>query len=302
MIKFDIKQELSEKTNNELENSVHEKDTNVKIINENKFQLKMQLKGKEILNEMVKNYDITKSTTKVERGEDNWYKYCGVVILKMKDDGVPIDVLQDNLIDHILDSLMYNEKIELLNYLNINCKDKNSINSQSDFFTIKIKKYFCDKIIHGNNITAIILFDGPSRINNLKVYILKNNLWQDAEPEDIRDISPFINEKYKLRTNLNSYVGFIGFEDKNKYMIFKVKDTTRARNSGSRCDQAGKKKTIDILNDIVGEKKYTKENTRGIVQQELCILQEFLLRNYERVNKDGKTWFLSTELAVINDF
>jgi hypothetical protein len=39
-----------------------------------------------------------------------------------------------------------------------------------------------------------------------------------------------------------------------------------------------------------------------MVQQELCILQEFILRNYERDQKDGKTWFLNTELAVINEF
>ena len=33
------------------------------------------------------------------------------------------------------------------------------------------------------------------------MYILKNNKWINAEPEDIRDISPFINDKYKLQTN-----------------------------------------------------------------------------------------------------
>jgi hypothetical protein len=26
------------------------------------------------------------------------------------------------------------------------------------------------------------------------------------------------------------------------------------------------------------------------------------LRNFERIQKDGKTWFLTTELAVINEF
>ena len=63
-----------------------------------------------------------------------------------------------------------------------------------------------------------------------------------------------------------------------------------------------KKKTIDLLNLIVGKEEYTKENTKGIVQQELCILQEFILRNYEREQKDGKTWFLNTEMSVISEF
>jgi hypothetical protein len=302
MINIDIKQDISNVVEKEIESNKNNTNTNISI-KKLETNLKSNSKGKEILDEIIKNYDITKTTTKVERGESDWYKYCGIVIKKMKEEGIPIDILQDNLIDHILDSLMYNEKIELLNYLNINCKEHNKIQNQmQSMFLIKIKKYFCDKIIHGNNITAIVLFDGPSRINNLKLFVLKNNLWIDAEPEDIRDVIPLINEKYKLRNNLNNHVGFIGFEDKNKYMIFKIKETTRTRNTGSRCDQAGKKKTIDVLNEIVGDKKYTKENTRGVVQQELCILQEFILRNYERENKDGKTWFLNTELAVINDF
>ena len=308
MIKIDIKSDLLKNEINEINiNENSNENTNkikeLSILNENtneNIKENIKEKGKSILQELINNYEITKTTTKVTRGEDNWYKYCGIVIYKMHEEGIPINILHDDLIDHMLDSLMDHEKIELLNYLNINCKE-NNLTKETDLFIIKIKKYFCDKIIHGNNITAIILFDGPSRINNLKVYILKNNKWINAEPEDIRDISPFINDKYKLQTNLNTFVGFMGFEDKNKYMIFKVKDTSKVRHTGSRCDQAGKKKTIDLLNDIIGEKKYTKENTRGIVQQELCILQEFILRNNERNKKDGKTWFLNTELAVIND-
>jgi hypothetical protein len=314
MIKIDIKSDLFNNENineNKIDtNKINTNKINTNKINENTNKIKelsilnentnIKEKGKSILQELIDNYEITKTTTKVTRGEDNWYKYCGIVIYKMHEEGTPINILHDDLIDHMLDSLMDHEKIELLNYLNINCKE-NNLTKERDLFIIKIKKYFCDKIIHGNNITAIILFDGPSRINNLKVYILKNNKWINAEPEDIRDITPFINDKYKLQTNLNTFVGFMGFEDKNKYMIFKVKDTSKVRHTGSRCDQAGKKKTIDLLNDIIGEKKYTKENTRGIVQQELCILQEFILRNNERNKKDGKTWFLNTELAVIND-
>jgi hypothetical protein len=174
--------------------------------------------------------------------------------------------------------------------------------NKEDVFITKIKKYFCDKIIRYRNLIAIVLFNGPSRKDNLKIYIYKNGKWIDAEPEDIREIGEAVNEKYKLKRNFNEFVGFMGFEEKNKYMVFKVKDTTKKRHTGSRCDQAGKKKTIDLLNQILGIEKYTKENTRGIVQSEMCILQEFTLRNFERQHKDGKSWFLTTELAVINDF
>jgi hypothetical protein len=251
---------------------------------------------------MRANYDLARTTGKVDRGEDNWYKYCGIVILKMRKEGISIDALQDFLIDHIIESLMYREKVDLLNYLHIDNESSCQISGKDDIFLSKVKKYFCDKIIRYRKLTGIVLFDGPSRKNNLKVYILKNHRWIDAEPEDIREIGLAINDKFKLKPNLNQFVGFMGFEEKNKYMIFKVKDTTKQRHTGSRCDQAGKKKTIDLLNEIVGKEQYTKENTKGIVQQELCIFQEFTLRNYEREHKDGKTWFLTTEMAVISEF
>jgi hypothetical protein len=170
---------------------------------------------------------------------------------------------------------------------------------EEDIFIMKVKKYLCEKIIHTQNLTAIILFDGPSKKKNLKIYVFQNNQWSPAEPEDIRELIPIISEKYKLKNPLNKYVGFIGFEEKQKYMVFKVKDTENTRNTGSRCDQSGKKKTIDLLNLIVGKEEFTKENTRGVSQQELCVQQEFILRNYERENKNGKTWFLPTEMAVI---
>jgi len=253
---------------------------------------------KKILEDLRKNYDTARTTAKVERGEENWYKFCGVVISKMKNEGISIDVLQDFLIEHMIESLMYNEKIELLNYFNI---DECSQDPQNDIFVFKIKQYLCNAIIRYNKLTGIVLFDGPSRKNNLKIFI-KKNIWVPAEPEDIREIGLAINEKYKLKQNLNKYVGFMGFEDKNKYMIFKVKDTTKQRHTGSRCDQSGKKKTIALLNEIIGKEEYTKENTKGVIQEELCIRQEFILRNYERTKKDGKTWFLTTELAVINEF
>lgn len=258
------------------------------------------LSGKKILDDIKIHYDTARSTNKTARGEDNWYKFCGMVIVKLKQQGISIEVLQGFLIDHIMETLLYNEKIELLKFLHINTAQCSNM-KEDDVFITMIKKYFCEKIIHTKNLTAIILFDGPSKKKNLKINILNNNTWGPAEPEDIRDLIPIITEKFKIKSPLNKYIGFIGFEEKQKYMIFKVKDTENTRNTGSRCDQAGKKKTIDLLNLIVGKEEFTKENTKGITQQELCVYQEFILRNYQRDKKDGKTWFLTTENAVIMD-
>ena len=291
MIKFDIKQDLNK-------NVTERRDVGDILLEQEDGP------GKQILENMRNNYNTARSTTSVDRGEEDWYKYCGLVIARLLQEKISVDLLQDFLISHIIETLMYNDKIELFKYLHLTNNKCENIEKR-DVFLMKIQKYFCDKIITvpKTGLTAIVLFDGPSRVKNIKINVLdKNNRWRVAEPEDIRELGPIINDKYKQISNFNNFVGFIGFEDKQKYMVFKIKDATKQRHTGSRCDQAGKKKTIDLLNMFLEKEQFTKDNTRGTVQQELCIYQEFLMRRFEKEKKNGKTWFLSPEMAVINGF
>ena len=83
-----------------------------------------------------------------------------------------------------------------------------------------------------------------------------------------------------------------------------------ARDTGARCDEAGKSKTLQILNKIVGEERYTNESTKAIkdidkniIQEavghtELCVLEEFLLRYFNEIRRDDKKWFLTPEMAI----
>ena len=99
--------------------------------------------------------------------------------------------------------------------------------------------------------------------------------------------------------------------------MFKVKDVLAKRNTGARCEEAAKDKRIDVLNEIIGEQKYTKKNeeditpeeksrgvisTKGMVSSSMCSLQEFLLRYYNKIHRDGKIWFLDFELAMMYQF
>ena len=100
------------------------------------------------------------------------------------------------------------------------------------------------------------------------------------------------------------------YEKNNRYLVFKTKDITVKRNTGARCDEAGKQKSLDLLNTIVGVDKYTKENTKMIKakdgtilqeamsQMELCVLQEFLLRYFSKIKKNKRRWFLTPEMAI----
>jgi hypothetical protein len=162
------------------------------------------------------------------------------------------------------------------------------------------------KIIKSKGIEGIIIFSGPSRIENFNIYVLNDNNWNLAKPEDIKDLEPAIINKYKLKTNLNKYVGFIGFENNKKYMVYKIKDTENKRSTGFRCDQSGKEKIIGLLNDIESGTRYVPKVTKDGAL-ELCVRQEFTLRSFQRQGQnnkslDGKTWFLDTETAIMNEF
>ena len=121
--------------------------------------------------------------------------------------------------------------------------------------------------------------------------------WVEARPEDQREIADTKEVRELLDFKISDYntiVGFMGYEKNNKYLIFKTKDMLSTRDTGARCDEAGKNKTIQLLNKIIGEEKYTKENTKllkekdgTVIQQtmgqiELCILQEFILRFFNK--------------------
>jgi hypothetical protein len=228
-----------------------------------------------------------------------------------EDDIIPADSeqqrlekLEQFLIEHIVDSLMMNEKIDLLNYIYKNKElDLKIENERLKRFFGKMKTYLLLKLIVSKGITGIVIFNGPSRIENLNIFILEKETkqWIPANPEDKRDLEDAILNKYRLKTNLNHYVGFIGFETNKKYMVYKVKDTENERSTGFRCDQSGKSTIIQLLNDIETDERYAPKVTKDGAF-ELCIRQEFTLRSFEKQHLDKKSWFLDTETAIINEF
>jgi superfamily II DNA or RNA helicase len=264
--------------------------------------------GKKILEELNKNYilalEFSKSGTKVPRGDDNWYKHSGVVMRKIaKEYPDSREMLIDFLVAHMIELLLFPEKLDLMNYI----YSLTELNKSS--LTFMIKEYFERKGVTTKHFNAIIMYN----LNKIKIMILKNNKWIESEPEDQKEIAETREVMDILNLKVNDYnqiIGFIGYEKSNNYLVFKTKDMLAKRDTGARCDEAGKNKTLDILNKIVGEEKYTKETTKilkdedkNVVQEaighvELCVLQEFLLRYFDKVRRDGKKWFFTPEMAI----
>jgi hypothetical protein len=124
-------------------------------------------------------------------------------------------------------------------------------------------------------------------------------IWQKALGEDKYDLEQLIqNKKLYIKTNANIPYGFMGLINKNKEsdkLFYKFKG--KLSDGGATCIQRNKK-IVENLNDLlsnldsstanlelINEKKYKKE--------EICILEEFLLRLNNKNKTNGKLWFLT---------
>jgi hypothetical protein len=306
-IQFDINTNISrkEKEKEQLEHlGIHERREEVPIVSE----------GEKIYEELNKNFDIVrkfskekKVSRKDEDDSDVWYKYCGLALKNMKKEYPEITEQKtiEMLAAHMIEVLLYNDKLELLKYL------YSLENITKKTLTWYLKEYFEKISIVTNDFHALILYD----LNKRNIMVLNSdNIWVPAKYDDENEIASSKEAKQMLqqidKTNYNKIIGFIGYEKKNKYLVFKTKNMTSTRDTGARCDEAGKSKTLTILNEIIGENKYTNESTRmqkdndgsvvrdAINHVELCVIQEFLLRYYDDIRKDNKKWFLTPELAI----
>jgi hypothetical protein len=308
MIDFQLNQDI-------LKPVIDKRNVGTNLYNENEGVVRTN--GKKIFDELKTNYELAieysgknkslKDIKKEEDADDIWFKYAGIVMRKMKKDYPESDkYLLELLSNHLVETVMFNDKVDLINYL------YSLENIDEDSFEWFLRNYFERNSMKIKKMIFIIFYD----VNNRKIMILNNdtNEWVEAEPEDEIVVDKTIKDKEKDDDiNYNEIVGFIGYEKNNKYLVFKTKDVFAKRNKGARCDEAGKEKTMIKLNKIIGKEIYTKESTKAkknksvvleeaVGQFELCVLQEFILRFFNKINKDGKTWFTTPEMAILEKF
>jgi len=298
MVNFELKQNIVKPV-------IDKRNLNKIILEEEEMEFP---EGKRIMDLMKVNYDISiefLKQNKVPRGDDNWYKHCGIVMKKIaKEYPDSKKYLLQFLVAHMIELLLFNEKMNVMNYL----YSLESIAQES--FERYTKNYFEKNSITTRNYTAFITYN----LNKRMIMILnENNKWVEASPEEQREIAASKETKEFLAFSSNDYntiVGFIGYEKGNKDLAFKTKNITSKRDTGARCDQAGKNKNLAKLNEILGENKYTIESTKAvkdedgnIIQEamgndELCVFEEFILRYFNVNEKNGKKWFLTPEMAI----
>jgi hypothetical protein len=244
----------------------------------------MQQKYDEAINQMNNKQDIPRGTT-------DWYIHCGKTMETLMDEyrlsELEVKVL---LVHHLVDMLVYKDKLTLINLI------YQETSFETDSFTYMIKEYLDSMLIQTNRDIMIILYENEE----MKTWLFKNNKWVLGGPEDEIDAKNIFETKLeKENREINNMIGFMGYEQKNDYMIFKVKEMDKKRTTGARCDEAPKSKRLTTLNLIIGEERYNKENTKKMVQQQLCCLQEFLCRYYNQIDKHDNYWFFNYEKSML---
>jgi hypothetical protein len=232
-----------------------------------------------------------KKITKLERGEDNWYVYASMLhhTEYLKDNfEITTKDYEELILQHIIEYLTFTEVNEILDYL--------YFTNKLTAFENKIKKIYDNMILQNKGIVGILL----SKENKQYLLVKGDKKWSKGESEDYTDLSSELKKLVLSNTSYSRYVGFIG-NFKNEYNIFKVKDMEDKRGKGARCDQSGKADTFGILNNILDKSKYTSENTKGRKKIEFCVIQELLLRFYNKTKKDNKIWFLNPSEAIANN-
>ena len=162
------------------------------------------------------------------------------------------------------------------------------------------------------NKSAFLIVETSSKWNLYIQSTKEPNIWEQAEPEDIRNFETSKTLSTKFTKDSSKYSNVIGFIDmfkNNKEMVFRIKDTTLMQNNtGTRINgqTPGKFYIIKFLNQIVHNSKipedpmYGLKKSKEIMQQGLCVVIEILLRHRTLQDFSNKIWYLNTEEAAYN--
>lgn len=245
-----------------------------------------------ILDTMKQRYETATSIQTIERGEEDWYKFCSIAIDYMVEQGINRSTLEQFVIEHIVDELPFEQGYPLLNVLEV--MQPNSVS-----FEGKILAYMTRDIMNAKGLTGLLM----DNMGSQQLLVRRGSeQWGPAEPEDYVDLESglrnYVETYVPLSTKVNVLVGFMT-NFKKEFIIFKTRDFSKKRTQGARCDQATKAVGIQTMNQILGEEQYA--TSFPISKRQICVMQEFTLRLYNQDKKDRKIWFLTPIQATITN-
>jgi len=245
------------------------------------------------------------NTKKLVKGEKNWYRHAGLIVNVLKSKyGFDDNSVRKYMLDHILDMLLFADKMILINHLYGDSTPTNMTPVQE-----LIKSYLDKRRVQSSGLVGFVIM----KDDILRIYVENEQTGQfvEADREDyelfVRDIARFDVPK----NSIHPLVGFVNLftskKSNQKEMVFKVKDLNQKRNNtGARIDDAGKEKIVKFLNIILGDTIYNDENTENITQLGLCAILEMLMRQKTENSILGlvgmnTVYFLTPEQTAITE-
>ena len=215
----------------------------------------------ELLDTMREQYE----TASLSTGSD-WYSMVNVskkhiieVLQKKQISNFDEDMFNQCIIDHMIELLLYNQCLELVNYLFFN---------KLDPFEEMVKSYF--KVQNG-----VLRIWNNTKIVHLRIH---ENTWVEI----------FVERTPTLYTSFGTVVGGIVNNDEDE-RFFKSKSMTKTKTYGQICAQISNKSVaIERIAEVLGINEYTKMDLKNI-----CNELELLLRYLQKIKYEHKIWFLS---------
>ena len=243
----------------------------------------------DILKKLKEDYDacfIIKEQKDI-RSKHTWNEVCGFNVRFLESIGIDREIIEKYIMNHHVDMLTYDNKVKLLNILyNLDTLDS---------FNRDIKAYLEEHMMFHEKTPAVILLNNKTTKMTQIFLIFKNKEWKETIPEYQKNYASKVKEIKEAHTNnLSKVYGYITPFRKQDIMVFKFADNTKTKEKGRRCDQAKKNDLIGILEKLI--KEITKKDiTIPTHQNQICNLQELVLRHLNKINHKKQIWFVNPE-------
>ena len=264
---------------------------------------KRQTTADELIELVIENNAITEHPTETKGLDKNWYRNCSTVVDKIvSDHGVSREHISNYVVAHTLDEMPFEEKMVLVRHFFKSPSGSDPIElppTQSKYERMIVEYFDQHRVFKAANTKQGILLANKTEVV-LSVWSPETKDWVEGTESDFLMFKTELAAKHIIqKSRLNRIVGYI-VDFKDKEMIFKFKDITLTRNKlGARCDSAGKADIIKMLNMVLAGEIYTQENTGTLFQPKLCVILEILLREYTRIGKDNRLYFLTPEQSIL---
>ena len=317
-IEDDIQESISQKNNSSKKLSMKEIIAKKKEERLRKTAMKSEKIGKilKIIEVKLNVIDFEKEMPQVET-DDNFYtslrKIVDIYNESIKDIVLDNGILRIMMVQHILETLDFEEELLLVEYLIVN---KNKLSD----FEIDLYKYY-EQFLHTNNdITLLFLVDLKRKVQHGKnkkstriptlIFTVNHKLGERSITEStILDKNTFGMESIEQLMALpveiapNEYMTYMSYYEKNNSIIVKFKDQN---GSGSFFRNKQPQQIIPLLNEIFGSNMIERNKRKVLINgteytlsvPDWCVFLEILMRYFTITNKDSKVYHLNKVLMT----